>query len=120
MMMARAQRTDKLERERETLESEYREVLVAALRQCAGGALGLFEQNADLLPPAMQARLVPPLVRRLAEVGDEVIGARQALGYSEPLELMNQLDSYRRQYGANRLGEQRLAAQFLHDIGISE
>lgn len=118
--MASAQRIDKLEREREALEGEYRDTLVAALRECAGGSWGLFERNKGTLPPTMEARFERPLVRRVDELAAEVTASRQGLGYTEPHPLIKQLDTYRRQRGSNQLGEQRLAMQFLQDLGLLE
>src|SRR6218665_2029053 len=98
--MASAQRIDKLEREREALEGEYRDALVVALRECATGAWGLFERNKGTLPPALEARSERLLVRRVDELGAEVTASRQALGYIEAYPLIKQLDIYRRQRGS--------------------
>jgi len=118
--MAKAQRIDKLERERETLEGEYRDALVEALHECANGRWGLFEQNKGLLPAALEARLTPQSVTRLAELTEQISAVRQTLGYVEPFALSAQLDAYRKQRGAHKLGEQRLATQFLQDLTISD
>ena len=111
--MATDRTTEKLERERAVLEADYREALIAALRECASGRWGLLKQSSRLLPKSLEQRMVPPSVLRLEAVGEELALTRARLGFVEPFVLMASFATLRREAIGNQLGEPRLADAFL-------
>ncbi len=112
----KAQRLEKLERERESLERDFHDALVEALRECADGKWGLFAQNKGLLPPHLETRYRPESVTRLEELGELVAAIRTALGYSDLTEIVRLRELRRATNRGNALGEQRQARIWLDEI----
>lgn len=112
----KAQRLDKLEQQRESLERDFRDALVEALRECADGRWGLFERNKGLLPTHLERHLVPDSVTKVNDLAEQVSAVRMTLGYSELPELLH-LEALRRVPNAgNAVGEQRQAKTWLKQI----
>jgi hypothetical protein len=77
--MARADRLERLESQREEAEAEYRDALIAALRVTAAGQWGLFDHQQDRHARAKAA----PMVAQLDELADTVNDLREKLGMEE-------------------------------------
>lgn len=98
----------------EEVESEFRSLLVASLRECANGQWGLFGHN-DHLDPEEWSLLRSPASDRLKEMAYEIRALRAEFGeHNETCEKFLALCSLR---GPNVRGEPKLAAAFLAGIG---
>jgi hypothetical protein len=98
------------------LETEYKEALLSALRECANGKWGLFGQYKGSLAERFRSESV----RKLDEIGKRWKHLAVELGYSEPLRLMKLLEDHRGESGGNNLGEPRLAQKMLIEISEGE
>ena len=74
--MAKGDRLARLDAQREEMETDYREALIAALRTTAAGKWGLFDHRKDRVARAAAA----PVVAQLTEMGEEIDEAREQLG----------------------------------------
>jgi len=112
----KAQRLEKLEQQRQSLERDFHHALVEALRECANGRWGLFERNKGLLPAHLERRSLPDWVTKVNDLGEQVTTVRISLGYEE-LPALVRLDALRRVPNAgNAIGEQRQAQTWLEEI----
>ncbi len=106
--MARADRLARLDVRRLELEGDYREALVAALRQAAAGAVGLFDHQRDKRARAA----IAPTIDALAELGGEIDAMRDQLGLP-PFALQQDFLAARGPVGAQAVGERRQAQAWL-------
>ncbi len=106
--MARADRLERLDARRSTLESEYREALIAALQKAAGGSWGLFDHNSDKTSRAKWK----PIVTGLCDMGEEIDEMRSALGM-EPFHLHEQFEASRGPVVSSAPGEPKQAQMWL-------
>jgi hypothetical protein len=105
-------RREKLEKQLESLESEYRVSLLRALHRCAGGHWGLFGQN-DHVPGAPKSDDASALLT----LGDEISELRDRLGHSDSFALHDRFLAERGRQHANRLGEPKIAQAWLGELG---
>ncbi len=112
MALMKDARREKLEKELSALEAQYRDVLVAALTRCAEGAWGLFGQNDHLAG----APFTKSEASNLLALGKEIEALRNRLGLSEPFALHIRFLAERGRQHANRLGEPKLARNWLDEL----
>jgi hypothetical protein len=97
------------------LEKEFRSLLVACLRECAGGRWGLFGQNDHLDPD--HRYLNWPEAARLTRLAHDILSLHSESGASNSL--CERFLHYRSLRGSNVPGEPKLAQQLLHEISVS-
>lgn len=100
------------ERQLESLENQYSEILRAALIVCAQGRWGLFGQK------GARADQQPTAVNELFDLGGKIDDLRRKLGYAD-FPMHRTLVRLRHQRDANTLGEPKLAQQWLDEIDCS-
>lgn len=110
--MARADRLERLESQREVAEAEYRDALIAALRVTAAGQWGLFDHQQDRHARAKAA----PMVAQLDELADTVNDLREKLGMEE-FALHAEFLAARGPVRSDALGEPKKAAAWLVKLG---
>jgi hypothetical protein len=114
-------RRERLQRDLERLEAEFRERLLAALRKCAAGVWGLFGQNDDSCRASFRTtslkRLESVDARDLTEMETQIEHLRARLGYAGPHPLCERFEAYRAFRGSNVPGEPKLARMFLEELG---
>lgn len=105
-------RQDARDQRLDDLEFDFRERLVACLRECANGRWGLFEQNSKgklaQLPTWPEADELKATVAQINEL-------RSRFGQTNPLSV--RFLEYCAMRGQNVKGEPKLARQFLTEIG---
>ncbi|KMS60122.1 hypothetical protein V474_00065 [Novosphingobium barchaimii LL02] len=106
--MAKADRLERLDTLRASLEEDYLAALIAALRVTASGKWGLFGHNADRAARAAAA----PTIEALTELGEEIDAAREQL-FMEPFELHQQFLASRGPVDAQSVGEPKQAQAWL-------
>ncbi|MDY0959377.1 hypothetical protein SOM26_11850 [Sphingomonas sp. CFBP8993] len=106
--MAKGDRLARLDVQREEMESDYREALIAALRITAGGKWGLFDHRKDRVARAAAA----PVVAELAEIGEAIDAARTQLGLP-PFALHAEFLASRGPVGPEAVGEPKQAQAWL-------
>jgi hypothetical protein len=106
-------RQERLEGALALLEAEFRARLIEELRRCEQGRWGLFGQNSHLDIPARLKPQTPELDR----LGAEIEQMRNDLGLTEPFALHDRLLKARGRKTENDLGEARLAAIWLRELG---
>jgi hypothetical protein len=109
--MAKAQRLERMDHRRTELESEYREFLVAALREAAAGSWGLFDHNQDRSARAKWAATVTELCDR----GQEIDRLRADLGL-ERFALHQQFEASRGPVPSTAPGEPKQARAWLGQL----
>ncbi len=116
----RERRREKIEQELAAAEADFRAMLVAALRDCAAGHWGLFDQNGHLpdLPRGMaEQAFASSGAKALFALGGESDGLRARLGITEPFPLFARLQELRGRRAENDPGEPRLAQAWLNELG---
>jgi hypothetical protein len=106
------------ERQLAALEDLYRELLLAALRNCARGRYGLFARNDHALSQygaQLRARLEDPAVAELLDLGAKIDRLRHGAGL-EPFQLHERLLKMRSSHDSNTPGEPKLARQWLDEL----
>lgn len=111
--MSRAARRQKSVAQLRSLEEQFSTDLIAALRECAAGAWGMFGQN-DLVIEWSR----PKIVDKLIQDGDEIEELRRELGFTEPFQPFKRFLELRQMRGSNVPGEPKLAMQFLKELGV--
>ena len=106
--MAKADRLARLDVRRAELETEYRTVLLAALRTTASGKWGLFDHNAD----RRTREAFAPLINDLNELGDLIDEARDQL-QMPAYDLHRQFIASRGPVGPEAVGEPKQAQAWL-------
>lgn len=109
--MARADRLERLDAEREALEAEYFAALTQALQQTAAGKWGLFAHNRGKGPPSpMEAT-----VNELFEMGGTIDAMRERL-FLEPFALHSEFLASRGPVSAEAVGEPKQARAWLERL----
>jgi hypothetical protein len=111
-------RREKLEAELGSLETEYRQKLIAALQECINGHVGLLGQNDHLdLPGNLRQNLERGSgATELFSLGKAIEELRHRLGIFEPFALHAKFLAERGRQNANRPGETKLAKAWLDDL----
>lgn len=107
--MARADRLERLERQRIDAEADYRALLLAALNRCAGGVWGLFEHNWK--DRAQRANFAED-VATLSELA-EAINKMRATLFIEPFTLHDEFMAARGPVSSSAMGEPKQARAWL-------
>lgn len=106
--MAKGDRLARLDAQREDMEGDYREALIAALRTTAAGKWGLFDHRKDRVARTAAA----PIVAQLTEIGDAIDAARALLGLP-PFALHAEFLAARGPVGPEAVGEPKQAQAWL-------
>lgn len=106
--MAKPDRLARLDAQREDLETEYRDTLIAALEKTAGGSLGLFDRSPDRRVRAA----IAPTIDALTEMGGDIDSMRDRL-MLEPFALHEAFFAARGPVSASAVGEQKEARLWL-------
>ena len=106
--MAKPDRLARLDAQREDLETEYRETLIAAIEKTAGGSLGLFDRTTDRRVRAA----IAPTIDSLKEMGSDIDSMRERL-MLEPFALHRDFFAARGPVSASAVGEQKEARLWL-------
>ena len=109
--MAKPDRLARLDAQREDLETDYRDTLVAALEKTAAGALGLFDRSTDRRVRAA----IAPTIDSLAEMGVDIAAMRERL-MMEPFALHRDFFAARGPVKASAVGEQKEARLWLERL----
>ena len=112
--MAKAQRLDRLDALRVSLEAEYQSAFIEALRRAAAGSWGLFDHNSDRWTRANWQ----PTVTNLYDLGEEIDLKREALGLS-PFAMHQEFLASRGPVSSNAPGEPKQAKAWLERLGES-
>ncbi len=112
--MARADRLERLDRQRHALELEYEEALVQALRGCAAGSWGLFDHNQN----RHERSVWNASVAALRDMGNEIEEMREALCLP-PFDLHHEFEAARGPVASNAPGEPKQAGAWLEKLGKS-
>ena len=110
--MARADRLDLLDRRRIGLEADYREALIAALKETAAGNWGLFDHRQDRHDRARAATAVAALT----ELAETIADMREQLMIDEPFALHAQFLAARGPVRAQAVGEPKQARAWLERL----
>ena len=110
--MARADRLDRADRLRQTLEDEYRQHLIVALQNTAAGDWGLFDHRQDRHARAKLA----PVIDRLSDLAAEIDEKRELLGL-EPFALHGEFMAARGPVKSTAVGEPKQARAWLERLG---
>ncbi|WDF72123.1 hypothetical protein [Novosphingobium sp. KACC 22771] len=110
--MARADRLERLEAQREEAEADYRAALIGALRVTAGGQWGLFDHQQDRHARAKAASMLA----ELNELADTINAMREKLGMEE-FDLHAEFLAARGPVRSDAVGEPKKAAAWLQRLG---
>ncbi|RYY28328.1 MAG: hypothetical protein EOP62_03785 [Sphingomonadales bacterium] len=106
--MAKADRLEALDLRRAEMEVEYKDALLAALRDTAAGKWGLFDHNQDRVTRAK----IAPVVDNLTDLGESIDAAREKLGL-EPFALHHEFLASRGKVSSHAVGEPKQARAWL-------
>jgi hypothetical protein len=109
--MARADRLERLDRERIALEQDYAATLIAALRKCAGGSWGLFGHNQNRHERANWSAVLT----ELDEMGAQIGTMRETLSLP-PFDLHQEFEAARGPVAATAPGEPKQAKAWLDKL----
>ncbi len=109
--MAKPDRLARLDVQREDLEAEYLETLIAALEKTARGSLGLFDHGTDRRVRAA----IAPTIDALEELGDSIDTMRERL-MMEPFALHRDFFAARGPVTASAVGEGKQAKAWLERL----
>lgn len=113
--MAKPDRLARLDAQREDLETEYRDTLIAALEKTASGSLGLFDRSADRRVRAA----IAPTIDALNEMGADIDAMRDRL-LLEPFALHRDFFAARGPVSASAVGEQKEARLWLDRLNPAD
>ncbi len=115
--MGRVEQTEKREQELKSLEMEFRDLLVGALRQCSDGGTGVFllSQKAENLG---WSRFVWPVTKELELLGERIRVLRTSLHMPIEESIYGVFLKYCNIDGANAPGGAKRAKQLLTEIGV--
>jgi hypothetical protein len=105
-----SKREARLRQELSGMEADFREQLLVALRSCAAGRWGLFNQNNHRQTFESSGAV------ELGQLGDEIENIRRQLGIGEAFDLYARLIQMSGNKGSNHPGEQRLAKTWLAEL----
>lgn len=109
--MAKADRLERLDTRREELETEYRDMLIAALQKTAAGNWGLFDHRQDKASRAA----IAPTIDTLDEIGQTIDSMRDQLGM-EPFVLHRDFMAVRGPVKSSAVGEPKQAQAWLERL----
>jgi hypothetical protein len=112
--MAKADRLARLDDRRIELESEYRDVLVDALRKTAAGTWGLFDHH----PDRAARTAIAPTIEALCDIAATIDKLRDQLGLEE-FALEKEFLAKRGPVRADAVGEPKQARAWLEQLGES-
>lgn len=112
--MSRADRLERMDVQRVALETEYTELLVAALRRTAAGSWGLFDHNQS----KSDRKSWEPTVAELCELGAQIDQIRSTLEL-ERFGLHEQFEAARGPVPSTAPGEPKQAKAWLERLGES-
>jgi hypothetical protein len=114
----RGSRQEKIERELAVAEADFLSKLLAALKRCAAGQWGLFDQNdhVDLPQRMVDQAYEQSGARELMDLGREIQAFRTRLGIAEPFPLFARLLELRSRKTSNDLGEAKQAQAWLKEL----
>ena len=112
--MAKADRLDRLDIQRQELEAEYTSVLTEALRRTASGKAGFFGHGGD----RSSREAVAPVIANLTELGEAIDRARDRL-VMPPFDLHKQFLASRGPVGPQAVGETRQAQAWLDRLAAT-
>lgn len=107
--MARADRLERLDRQRVDAEADYHELLLAALTRCANGQWGLFEHN---WKDRAQRAAFAEDIATLDELADAINAMRETL-FLESFDLHKEFLASRGPVSASAVGEPKQARAWL-------
>jgi hypothetical protein len=107
--MAKPDRLARLDAQRESLETDYRDTLVAALEKTAAGSLGLFDRSGS--DRRVRAAIMPT-IDALREMGADIDAMRDRL-FMDPFALHREFFAARGPVTASAVGEQKEARLWL-------
>ena len=113
--MAKPDRLARLDAQREDLETEYRETLLAALEKTAAGSLGLFDRTPDRCVRAA----IAPTIDALSEMGADIDAMRDRL-MMDPFALHRAFFAARGPVKASAVGEQKEARLWLDRLNAQD
>ena len=106
--MAKPDRLARLDAQREDLETDYRDTLIAALEKTANGSLGLFDRSSD----RRVRSAIAPTIDALKEMGTEIDAMRDRL-MLDPYALHRDFFAARGPVSPSAPGEQKEARLWL-------
>ncbi len=112
--MARADRLERLDAQREEAEAAYRDALIAALCVTAGGRWGLFDHQNDRAARARTA----PVIAELEDIAADIDAMRDTLGL-EPFDLHREFLAARGPVSSDAAGEPKQARAWLERLGAA-
>ncbi|MET0372334.1 MAG: hypothetical protein ABW039_13290 [Sphingobium sp.] len=110
--MARADRLERFDAQREELEAEYRAALIAALQVTAGGVWGLFGHTKDRTARTR----AEPILERLDDLAAGIDALRAQLGL-DPFDLHLKFQASRGPVPSDAVGEPKQAKAWLERLG---
>jgi len=116
--MSRASRIQKQERQLRELESEFRSVLISALKKCKDGGRGVFLTTEGARSNGW-SRFVWPETKRLEELGERIAEIRESLLLPVEESPYGLFLKYCHITGPNRPGGAKLALECLKELEAS-
>jgi hypothetical protein len=113
---------EKQERQLRELESEFRSLLIPALKKCKDGGRGVFlttEEARNQTNPVLYSRLVWPETKRLEELGERIAELRGSLGLPVEESAYGLFLKYCHITGPNAPGAWKLALECLKELEAS-
>ncbi|WP_068090733.1 hypothetical protein [Novosphingobium rosa] len=113
--MAKADRLDRLDKQRIDWEADYRAALIEALKVAAAGQWGLFDHRAD----KVARKAVAPTIEALEDLAHSIDEARETL-FLEPFELHREFLAARGPVASNAVGEPKQARAWLDRLAAEK
>ncbi|TCP65843.1 hypothetical protein [Sphingomonas sp. PP-CE-1G-424] len=113
--MAKPDRLARLDAQREDLETQYRDTLIAALEKTASGSLGLFDRSPDRRVRAA----IAPTIDALNDMGADIDAMRDRL-MLEPFALHRDFFAARGPVSASAVGEQKEARLWIDRLNTAD
>ncbi len=113
--MAKPDRLARLDAQREDLETDYRDTLIAALEKTAKGSLGLFDRSTD----RRVRSAIAPTIAALTEMGEEIAAMRDRL-MLDRFALHHDFFAARGPVSASAVGEQKEAQAWLDRLRTAD
>jgi hypothetical protein len=113
--VSRADRLERLDGQRLASETEFADLLIAALRETALGSWGLFGHNSD----KFSRKLWDSRVNELTELGQQIETMRATLGLAQ-FALFAEFLASRGPVASNAPGEPKQAKAWLARLGVGQ